>query len=117
MPLIVVNDLLFIWGSVGSLSINSCNVGMLEGEISWTGGGFFGGGGGCGGKGLVLCGVQSLCLLWMVWKECNCRAFEGFERSLVDLKLFLLHILHKWMAGSNQLPFTLLDFIDSCSLS
>ena len=44
MPLIVVNDLLFIWGSVGSLSINSCNVGMLEGEISWTGGGFFGGG-------------------------------------------------------------------------
>lgn len=45
MPLIVVNDLLFIWGSVGSVSINSCNVGMLEGEISWTGGGVFGGGG------------------------------------------------------------------------
>lgn len=92
MPLIVVNDLLFKWRFPRRV-------------------------GGGGGRGLVLCVVQSLCLLWMVWKECNCRAFEGFERSLADLKLFLLHILHKWMAGSNQLPFTLLDFIDGCSLS
>ena len=60
MPLIVVNDLLFIWGSVGSVSINSCNVGMLEGEISWTGGGFFGGGGVVGGRDWCCVGC-SLC--------------------------------------------------------
>lgn len=29
---------------------------------------------------LVMRGVQ--CLMWLIWKKCNCKAFEGVERPL-----------------------------------
>jgi len=37
-------------------------------------------------------------LMWSIWKEWNNRAFEGFERSMMDLKLLILCALFDWMA-------------------
>ena len=32
-------------------------------------------------------------LMWCIWRERNARSFEGYERSLLEIKSFFLHIL------------------------
>ena len=62
--------------------------------------------------------ADPLYLLWMVWKECNCQAFEGLERPSTDLKLVFLCVLYEWTAVlSNFSSPSLITFIDSCSMS
>lgn len=46
------------------------------------------------GVGVVWCAIP-LCLLWMVWRERNRRAFEDLERHSTGLKLFLMCPLHE----------------------
>lgn len=57
---------------------------------------------GCGFVGMLNGGgiwkAVPLGLTWSIWKEWNNRAFEGFERSLMDLKLLISCALFDWMA-------------------
>jgi hypothetical protein len=69
------------------------------------------------GKGVIWNAVP-LCLMWLIWKERNQRAFEGLERSSTELKMFLLRAMFDWMFTINSLTFSsLLDFVDSISFS
>jgi hypothetical protein len=55
------------------------------------------------------------CLMWLIWRERNHRAFEDSERNSVELKLTLLRTLFEWMAAvSSHSSFSVLDFIDGC---
>ncbi len=55
------------------------------------------------------------CLMWMIWREQNQRAFEDIERHAVDLKLIFIRTLMEWMAaGSSQVYPSILSFIDDC---
>ena len=56
-----------------------------------------------------------LCLMWLLWRERNRRAFEDTEHHTVELKMILIWALHDWMTallGHSYQP--VLDFIDSC---
>jgi hypothetical protein len=67
------------------------------------------------GNGIVWNAVP-LCVMWMVWRESNSWAFEGIERTTIDLKMILLRALFDWMvAWHSTVPISLLDFIDGCS--
>ena len=56
------------------------------------------------------------CLLWCLWRERNSRCFEDKERSISDLKLFILRTLMDWLAAlRNQSFSSFLDFLDSCN--
>ena len=39
---------------------------------------------------LVMWRAIPLCLMWLIWKEYDRRAFEDVERPLMELKLFFL---------------------------
>ena len=55
------------------------------------------------------------CLMWLIWRESNRRAFEDSERHSTELKLILLHTILEWMAAMISQPsLSLLDFIDGC---
>ena len=55
------------------------------------------------------------CLIWLIWRERNQRAFEDIERHSVDLKMILIRTLMDWMtAGSSQVYPSILSFIDDC---
>jgi hypothetical protein len=66
-------------------------------------------------KNVILNAIPS-CLMWLIWRERNLRAFEDTERHSTELKLILLHTLFEWMAAIISHPsLSLLDFIDGCS--
>ena len=55
------------------------------------------------------------CLMWLIWRERNRRAFEDSERHFMELKLTFLHTIVEWMAAmSSQPALSLLHFIDGC---
>ncbi len=55
------------------------------------------------------------CLMWLIWRERNRRAFEDSEQHSTELKLILLHTILEWMAAMISQPsLSLLDFIDGC---
>ena len=59
-----------------------------------------------------------LCLKWTVWREHNRRAFEGSERPMMDLKMFLLRALFDWIIVLPSRSFcTNLDLTNCCNLS
>jgi hypothetical protein len=55
------------------------------------------------------------CLMWLIWRERNQRAFEDIERHTVDLKLSFIRTLMEWMAvlSSQAIP-SIITFIDEC---
>ena len=66
---------------------------------------------------LVMWRAIPLCLMWLIWKEYDRRAFEDVERPLMELKLFF-RALHEWITVlPNHSSSILLAFIDSCSFS
>jgi hypothetical protein len=53
------------------------------------------------------------CLMWLIWRERNRRAFEDSERHSMDLKLIFLRTIVEWMAAMHSQPhFTMFHFID-----
>jgi hypothetical protein len=55
------------------------------------------------------------CLMWLLWRERNQRAFEDSERHSVELKMILLRTLMEWLAAVSKLSFpSVLAFIDDC---
>jgi hypothetical protein len=55
------------------------------------------------------------CLMWLIWRERNQRAFFFIERHSVDLKMIIIRTLMDWMtAGSSQVYPSILSFIDDC---
>uniref|UniRef100_A0A2N9I574 Reverse transcriptase domain-containing protein n=1 Tax=Fagus sylvatica TaxID=28930 RepID=A0A2N9I574_FAGSY len=55
------------------------------------------------------------CLMWLIWRERNMRAFEDSERHSMELKLTFLHTMVEWMAAmSSQPALSMLHFIDGC---
>ena len=56
------------------------------------------------------------CLMWCLWRERNSRCFEDFERSILDLKLFLFRTLLDWLFALQKQSFpSFIDFLDSCN--
>jgi hypothetical protein len=55
------------------------------------------------------------CLMWLLWRERNQRAFEDAKRHFADLKLLLIRTLMEWTAtvSSRSLP-SVFAFIDGC---
>ena len=55
------------------------------------------------------------CLMWLLWRETNQRAFEVSECHSVKLKLILLRTLMEWLAAvtSHSFP-SVFAFIDGC---
>uniref|UniRef100_A0A2N9FS98 Reverse transcriptase zinc-binding domain-containing protein n=1 Tax=Fagus sylvatica TaxID=28930 RepID=A0A2N9FS98_FAGSY len=55
------------------------------------------------------------CLMWLLWRERNQRAFEDSERHSAELKLTLLRTLMEWIAAVSRLSFpSVFAFIDDC---
>ena len=62
-------------------------------------------------------GAVPLCVMWVLWRKRNLRVFEGQERTMLDLKLILLHTLFDWLhCSSNYSPSYFEEFLDSCTL-
>ena len=40
--------------------------------------------------------IVPYCLLWCIWCKRNAKSFEGCERSMLEIKSFLLHTLLDW---------------------
>ena len=40
-----------------------------------------------------------LCIMWCIWTERNMRCFEDKERTMVELKNFVLHTLLLWFSA------------------
>ena len=58
------------------------------------------------------------CLMWLLWRERNQRAFEDSERHSAELKLILLRTLMEWIAAVSRLSFpSVFAFIDDCLYS
>ena len=38
-----------------------------------------------------------LCMRWIIWKERNCRTFEGIKQSMMAVKLLFICTLYEWM--------------------
>jgi hypothetical protein len=56
-------------------------------------------------------------ICWVLWRERNLRAFEGKERSVVELKWFLIHTLMDWSNASGlSSSSSILEFLDYCLL-
>lgn len=67
-------------------------------------------------KVIVLFGIRFHCVMWLVWRVLNCRAFEGTKRITTELKMNLLHALFDWKEALHNLhSSSLLDFLDTCS--
>uniref|UniRef100_A0A2N9HSR5 Reverse transcriptase domain-containing protein n=1 Tax=Fagus sylvatica TaxID=28930 RepID=A0A2N9HSR5_FAGSY len=55
------------------------------------------------------------CLMWLLWRERNQRAFEDAERHSADLKLILIRTLMEWTAAISSQSFpSVFAFIDGC---
>jgi hypothetical protein len=55
------------------------------------------------------------CLMWLLWRERNQRAFEDAERHSADLKLLLIRTLMEWTAAVSSQSFpSVFAFIDGC---
>jgi hypothetical protein len=55
------------------------------------------------------------CLMWLIWRERNQRAFEDIERHTVDLKMSFIQTLMEWMAALSSQAFpSIITFIDDC---
>ena len=55
------------------------------------------------------------CLMWLIWRERNRRAFEDTERHSMELKMIFLHTIVEWTAAmSSQPTLSMLHFIDGC---
>uniref|UniRef100_A0A2N9H2G8 beta-N-acetylhexosaminidase n=1 Tax=Fagus sylvatica TaxID=28930 RepID=A0A2N9H2G8_FAGSY len=53
------------------------------------------------------------CLMWLIWRERNQRAFEDIERHTMDLKLNFIQTLMEWKAVlSSQAVPSIITFID-----
>ena len=53
------------------------------------------------------------CLTWVIWRERNTHTFEGDERWIHELKLFVLQTLLEWANASGFVTFmSLLDMLD-----
>ncbi len=57
-----------------------------------------------------------LCLMWLLWRERDRRAFEASKCHTLELKMLCPQILFDWMdaLSSHSFPFVH-DYIDSCS--
>jgi hypothetical protein len=56
-----------------------------------------------------------LCLMWLLWRERNQRAFEDSERHSMELKLILIRTLMEWTAAVSSRSFpSVFAFIDGC---
>jgi hypothetical protein len=56
-------------------------------------------------------------IFWVLWCERNSRAFEGRERSVLELKWFLIRTLMDWSnAAGSTLFSSIFDFLDFCML-
>ena len=56
------------------------------------------------------------CLMWCLWREWNCRCFEDFESSILDLKLLFFRTLRDWLFALQRQSFpSFIDFLDSCN--
>jgi hypothetical protein len=54
---------------------------------------------------------------WVLWWERNSGAFEGKERSVLELKWFLIRTLMDWSNASGSISFSsIFDFLDFCML-
>ena len=54
--------------------------------------------------------------MWCIWRERNCRNFEGNEQSVAELKQLILKTLFQWVSVSGCLPCSnFLNFLDLCS--
>ena len=56
-------------------------------------------------------------IYWVLWWERNSKAFEGKERSVLELKWFLIRTLMDWSntSGSNYFS-SIFEFLDYCML-
>jgi hypothetical protein len=55
------------------------------------------------------------CLMWLLWRERNQRAFKDAERHSADLKLILIRTLMEWTAAISSQSFpSVFAFIDGC---
>jgi hypothetical protein len=55
------------------------------------------------------------CLLWCIWRDQNCRSFEGIERSVADLKQMVHKTLFEWVSASGSFSCSnYLEFLDLC---
>jgi hypothetical protein len=55
------------------------------------------------------------CLMWLLWRERNQRAFEDAERHSADLKLLIIRTLMEWTAAVTSCSFpSVFAFIDGC---
>lgn len=45
--------------------------------------------------------MQSLCVMWIIWKEKNNWTFEVLEWLMLAVKLIFLHTLYDWMAPTS----------------
>jgi hypothetical protein len=55
------------------------------------------------------------CLMWLLWRERNQRAFKDAERHSADLKLILIRTLMEWTAAVSSRSFpSVFAFIDGC---
>ncbi len=56
-----------------------------------------------------------LCLFWCIWRERNCRNFEGEEKNLMELKGMVLCTLMDWSNATGVGSFfSVLDLLDFC---
>ena len=89
-----VTSLLFIWGMQWVMPFT-----VLDVLASWKGSFAR------RSKGVIWNAVP-LCLMLLIWRERNRRAFEGLERSSTELKMFLLRTMFDWMSTINSLMFS-----------
>jgi hypothetical protein len=55
------------------------------------------------------------CLMWLLWRERNQKAFEDAERHSADLKLLIIRTLMEWTAAVTSCSFpSVFAFIDGC---
>ena len=72
----------------------------------------------CQARDAVQWGAAPLCVLWVLWRERNQCVFEGKERMVAELKLYLLHTMFDWLhcSCSHSLS-SFEEFLDSCNLT
>ena len=67
------------------------------------------------GSAHIVWNVIPSCLMWLLWRERNQRAFKDSERHSAELKLILLRTLMEWITAVSSHSFpSVFAFIDGC---